>query len=227
MTSLDILIAGAGIGGLTAAIALAQRGHSVKVFEQAPQLGEVGAGITITPNSDRVFRALGLSDAIAPHTVTPARQLTQHWQTGDILKDVERGEATAQRYGAGYYHIHRADLHEVLATAFLALAPEGIVLNSPAQSASPEGALRLADGTVHHADLIIGADGLKSRVRESAFETKAPTFTGQVAWRGLVPTEDVDVKAQMDLPGIHIGPKQLFMRYPVRAGALTNYAAFV
>ncbi|MEO0412564.1 MAG: FAD-dependent monooxygenase [Pseudomonadota bacterium] len=224
---MDILIAGAGIGGLTAAIALAQKGHRVKVFEQAPQLGEVGAGITITPNSDRVFKALGLEDALAPHIVVPARQLTQHWQSGEVIKDVERGESTAARYGAGYYHIHRADLHHVLAEAFLALVPGGIVLNSPAQSADENGSLTLADRSEHHADLIIGADGLKSQVRESAFVTTAPEFTGQVAWRGLVPTHAVDPEARMDVPGIHIGPKQLFMRYPVRAGTLTNYAAFV
>ncbi|MEM7571001.1 MAG: FAD-dependent monooxygenase [Pseudomonadota bacterium] len=224
---MNIVIAGAGIGGLTTAIALAQKGHDVQVYEQAPQLGEVGAGITITPNSDRVFTALGLGGALAPHIVVPERQLTQHWQTGAVIKDVERGEVTARRYGAGYYHIHRADLHQVLADAFLALVPGGIVLGSPAQAASPDGTLTLVDGTAHHADLIIGADGLKSRVRESAFTTSAPEFTGQVAWRGLVPIERVDPAARMDMPGIHIGPKQLFMRYPVRGGKLMNYAAFV
>ncbi|MEM6832387.1 MAG: FAD-dependent monooxygenase [Pseudomonadota bacterium] len=224
---MKIAIVGAGIGGLTAAIALGQRSHDVTVYEQAPALGEIGAGITITPNADRVFTALGLGQALAPYQVIPQRQLTQHWQTGAVLKDVERGTATAQRYGAGYYHIHRADLHSVLADTFLKACPSGIKLGQPAHLASADGRLTLASGETVAADLVIGADGLKSQVRETAFETDRPEFTGQVAWRGLVPTASAAGLPNMDTPGVHIGPKQLFLRYPVRGGDLTNYAAFV
>lgn len=224
---MKVIVVGAGIGGLTCAIALAQRGADVTVLEQAPALGEVGAGITITPNADRVFRDLGMTAALAAHSVIPARQLTQHWQTGDVIRDVERGAATAKQYGAGYYHIHRADLHSVLVDRFQAAAPGRLHLSSGVEDVTSDGTVTLAGGQSHQADVIIGADGVKSRVRDRLFQTEKPTFTGQVAWRGLVPATAVEDALRFSVPGIHIGPKKLFMRYPVRAESLVNYAAFV
>lgn len=224
---MKMIVVGAGIGGLTCALALAQRGMDVSVLEQAPVLGEIGAGITITPNADRVFADLGLTGALAGHAVIPERQLTQHWETGEIIRDVERGAATAAQYGAGYYHIHRADLHAVLVDGFEAAAPGRLHLSSGAQSVDPSGAVTTQNGSVFEADIVIGADGVKSAVRDALFPTETPRFTGQVAWRGLVPTKNVQEDLRMDFPGIHIGPKKLFMRYPVRANTLSNYAAFV
>lgn len=224
---MKIIVVGAGIGGLTCAIALAQRGLDVTVLEQAPALGEIGAGITITPNADRVFTNLGLHDALAAHAVIPERQLTQHWETGEIIRDVERGASTAAQYGAGYYHIHRADLHAVLVDAFEAAAPGRLHLSSGAASVEAAGVVTTESGAVFEADIIIGADGVKSAVRDALFPTENPSFTGQVAWRGLVPTKDVPQALRMDFPGIHIGPKKIFMRYPVRGDTLSNYAAFV
>ncbi|MEM9880690.1 MAG: FAD-dependent oxidoreductase [Pseudomonadota bacterium] len=221
------VIVGAGIGGLTCALALRQRGHDVTVLEQAPQLGEIGAGITITPNADRVFADLGLSDRMVAQSVIPERQLTQHWQSGDIIRDVERGAATAQHYGAGYYHIHRADLHSILVDALSAAAPDSLKLATPVQDARPDGTVLTEAGTAVKADIVIGADGVKSQVRSRLFATEEPKFTGQVAWRGLVPRCSVETDMQPHFPGVHIGPKKLFMRYPVRAETLVNYAAFV
>lgn len=224
---MKVIVVGAGIGGLTCAIALAQRGVGVTVLEQAPALGEVGAGITITPNADRVFTNLGMTQALATHAVIPERQLTQHWETGDVLRDVERGASTAAQYGAGYYHIHRADLHSVLVDTFEAAAPGCLKLSCSVENVDPSGTVTTADGAAFDADVIIGADGVKSRVRDILFKTEKPSFTGQVAWRGLVPSDHVAEDMRFDTPGIHIGPKKLFMRYPVRANTLTNYAAFV
>lgn len=221
------IVVGAGIGGLTCAIALAQSGMDVTVLEQAPVLGEIGAGITITPNADRVFTHLGMASALSPFSVIPERQLTQHWQTGDVIRDVERGASTAAQYGAGYYYIHRADLHGALVDALEAASPGALKLSSGVTHVDPAGVAQTQDGARYEADVIIGADGVKSRVRDSLFEMEAPRFTGQVAWRGLVSTSCVPKGARMAQSGIHIGPKKLFMRYPVRDGTLTNYAAFV
>jgi len=224
---MNVLIVGAGIGGLTCALALRQRGHAVTVLEQAPTLGEIGAGITITPNADRVFADLGLSDTLIEQSVIPERQWTQHWQSGEIIRDVERGAKTAQTYGAGYYHIHRADLHAVLVSAFQSLSPDGLKLSMPVMGVDETGQVKTAGGETFTADVVIGADGVKSQVRSSLFATEAPRFTGQVAWRGLVPADDVPEDMRFECPGIHIGPKKLFMRYPVRSETLMNYAAFV
>ena len=226
----EIAIIGAGIGGLTCAIALGRAGIAVTVYEQAPVLGEVGAGITLSPNSARVFDHLGLSDALAAHAYVPERQWTQNLMTDAVLIEKERGPDVVRQYGAGYYHIHRADLHAVLVDAAKAIAGNACVqLEKRLTRISGTGPFTLgfADGSTAQPDVLIGADGLKSIVRETLFAPDTPAFTGQVAWRGLVPMDRLPGSVRARPTGIHIGPRRLFMRYPVRGGDLLNYAAFV
>lgn len=222
-----IAIIGAGLGGLTCALALARAGRPVEVFEQAPVLAEIGAGITLSPNASRVLLHLGLGDEIRRLGVVPPRQWTQNLQTGDVLVARERGEAMEAHYGAPYTHLHRADLHGLLVDALLAIAPGAIRLDHKLEHVDTDGTLHFANRTAIGRNLVIGADGVKSVVRDSLFETLPPLFTGQVAWRGVVPLKDLPDDVQALPPGIWIGEKRLFMRYPMRGGSLINYAAFV
>src|SRR5438270_2841793 len=127
---LRILIVGAGIGGLTVALALLRDGHEVEVYEQAPKLAELGAGVQISANGSRVLFALGLQDALRRVWCEPAGKEIRLWNTGETWKLFDLGAESAARYGAPYFMVHRADLHGVLIEAVRALAPTAIRLNS-------------------------------------------------------------------------------------------------
>ncbi|QMW22438.1 FAD-dependent monooxygenase [Sandaracinobacteroides saxicola] len=225
----EVCIVGAGLGGLTCALALARQGVGVTVLEQAPALGEVGAGITLSPNSSRVMAHLGLGERLAPLAVVPGTQVTQHWQSGAVVRTTARGAEMLSRHGFPYVHLHRADLHGVLAAAVAAAAPGAIRLGQAVARAGRDGTVTLADGRrLGPFDAVVGADGVRSAVRAALWPTEPPPhFTGQVAWRGIVPADALPVAHRAHSPGIHVGPGKLFMRYPVRGGSLVNYAAFV
>jgi salicylate hydroxylase len=226
---LRIAIIGAGIGGLTAALALQRLGFRPTLYEQAPSLGEIGAGLTVSPNSARILDHLGLTEDIDAIASIPAFQQVRHFRSGKILLEIPRGDVPRQRYGAGYYYVHRADLHGLMVRHILANDPSCIRLGAQLTAVEPlpDGALAtFADGSKIRSDVLIGADGVRSRVRQSIFADAAVTFTGHVAWRGLVPRSALSDRVASAPPGIHIGPGQLFMRYPLRQGSLTNYAAF-
>jgi salicylate hydroxylase len=226
----NIAIIGAGLGGLTCALALVRAGVRVQVFEQAPLLGEVGAGITMSPNSARVFVHLGLGAGMRRLGVVPPKQVTQVLATGKVLIERERGDAVEAQYGAPYIHLHRADLHALLADAVLAVQPDAIQLNhklAKIESDADGATMLFENGVCATASVAIGADGVKSVVRDCLFQTEPPIFTGQVAWRGVLPVAALPQSARDLPPGIWIGEKRLFMRYPMRGWSLLNYAAFV
>ena len=226
----EIAIIGAGLGGLTCALTLARAGRQVTVYEQAPELGEVGAGITLSPNSSRIMIALGLEEGMRRLGVVPPLQLTQNLQTGKVLIERTRGDAVEAQYGAPYIHLHRADLHKLLASALEAAQPGAIRLGHQLERISSDedaADLSFTNGAAASAAVAIGADGMKSITRESLFATQPPLFTGQVAWRGVLPRSALPDDVQALAPGIWIGEKRLFMRYPIRDWELVNYAAFV
>ncbi len=226
----EIAIIGAGLGGLTCALALARRGARVTVYEQAPVLAEVGAGITLSPNASRVFIHLGLEEPMRRLGVVPPKQITQALDSGTILLERTRGHAVEAEYGAPYIHLHRADLHAMLAGALESAQPGAIRLGHQLADidARADGArLSFASGQSAAARVVIGADGVKSVVRDRLYPTQPPQFTGQVAWRGVVPAASLLDAVQALPPGIWIGEKRLFMRYPMRGWALVNYVAFV
>lgn len=226
----DIAIIGAGLGGLTCALALVRAGKRVQVYEQAPVLAEVGAGITLSPNASRIFIHLGLGEGMRRMGVVPPKQLTQNLHTGRVLIERERGDAVEEQYGAPYIHLHRADLHSLLADALLAAQPDAILLDRRLvgiSSDSNRAELNFANGNTVGASVAVGADGVKSLARDALFKTDRPLFTGQVAWRGVLPMASLPDRARALPPGIWIGERRLFMRYPMRNNSLLNYAAFV
>lgn len=223
---MHVAVIGAGMGGLALAAGLARAGIRVTVYERAPVLGELGAGITMSPNAVRVLDWLGVD--IKAIGYAPDRQWQQHWQTGEVLREYHRGADFAERHGgAGYYHVHRADLHAALAEALEKSAPGAMRLGAELRTVTETGAMVFADGEVADADVVVGADGVRSAVRAALWPADKPKFTGQVAWRGLVANDTLPAEFQGLPPGIHVGPQRLFMRYPVRGGSLCNYAAFV
>lgn len=215
------LIVGGGIGGLTAAAALAQQGFKVTLLEAAPEFGEIGAGLTITPNAMKGLDFIGACERVAAAGVEPGKQRFTHWQDGRTLVSIDRS-TQREKYGAPYVTIHRADIHEQL----LEVAREsGVELraNSPVVATEGTSAI-LADGTRISADCLIGADGVKSVVRQR-FGGEAPYFTGHVAWRCLIPVTP-EVQDLSDWPGIIIGPGGMIARYNVRGSLILNLVFF-
>jgi salicylate hydroxylase len=216
-----ITVVGGGIGGMTASVALAQAGFAVTLLEAAPAFGDIGAGVTLSPNAMKGLDHLGVCEDVARAGVEPSRQRIQHWMDGRTLVAMER-ESARTRYGAPYVTIHRADLHEVLVNA---AERAGVTLMTDAAVVATAGTTAmLHDGRRITAEAIIGADGLKSVVRRR-FEAEAAHFTGHVAWRSLAPV-DRDLADLIEPPGIHIGPGRMVTRYPVRGGALLNMVFF-
>ncbi len=221
MRAQNIVVIGGGIGGLTAAIALLQAGFAVTLLESAPEFGEIGAGVTLSPNAMRGFDYIGLGEAIAAAGVEPSRQRIQHWADGRTLHSIDRS-GTRAKYAAAYVYIHRADLHAILVCA--AIAAGGVLRTGAAAISVDATGAHLTDGSVVAGDVIVGADGLKSVVRR-LFESAQAHFTGHVAWRGLAPVTP-ELADLASFPGVHIGPGRMVTRYPVRGGSLLNMVFF-
>lgn len=219
-----IAIIGGGIGGLTAALALRQAGFAPIVYERAPAFGEVGAGISLSPNSSKGMLHLGFAEMLEATASQPRDQYMLHGETGEELRHFDRSDSV-ERYGAPYYQLHRADLLGALADAFgpddCRMAHELVDLTQDDAGVT----LHFTDGSRAEADLVIGADGLRSPVREALFATGQPTFSGHVAWRALVPAERVDKRASGAININHIGPGKNLVTYPVRNGSLVNIVA--
>lgn len=229
MDRASVVIVGAGIGGLAAALALQRGGFQVRVYEQAAAPGELGAGLSISPNGALGLKSLGVFAEFHSLAHAAECQVVRHYQTGRVLAEVPRGARLAQQYGEGYYAIHRADLHGLLLRAVLANDPASIVAGARFVSLEQDGAgvtASFENGLSARGDVLIGADGVRSPVRSQLFGSEEVRFTGFVAWRGLVPIERVPPEA-LDPPGqLFIGPQHLINRYPVRGWKLLNFVAF-
>ena len=228
MNGPDIGIVGAGLGGMTAAVALQQRGFSATVYEQAPALGEVGAGITVGPNVNKVLNGLGLEDAAESFAGASTTFGTLHYKTGTRILFTERSpEEALETRGAQTRHMHRADLHKVLEDA---LDKEGDTLRLGHRLTDIEQddsgvTLSFADGATDRRDIVIACDGLKSVVRDKLFPTEPPKYTGFMAWRGLVDAADVPEVPHVPHFASYPAEGRMFSRYPVRRGALINWVA--
>ena len=226
-----VLIAGAGIGGLTAAASLIKAGHQVTVFEQAPQLAEVGAGIQMSANAMHVLNHLGLGPAIARIGVRPQAYVFKLFDTGEVIQRFELSEQHERLNGAPYVQMHRADLHELLATKVRELDPNAIRLNHRATGFVEDDRgveLKFADGTSARGDLLIGADGLKSVVRRQIAGPTPATYTGDAAWRITLPSDRVPRGLVDEVMSVWMGPGGHFITYYIRGGgALLNFVGLI
>lgn len=225
-----ILIIGGGIGGLTTALALLRRGLDVDVYEQAPVLREVGAGVQIGSNGTRVLYALGLEEPLRRLQVLPPRRQLRHWRTGETWNWFNLGAASVERYGTPHILMHRNDLHGLLVAAIRELKPDAIKLGmratAVAQTADAATA-QFENGQSATGTAIIGADGIHSPVRRCLFGLGKPEFTGCVAWRGLIAMDRLPPHLAQLLTTNWLGPHGHVLHYPVRRGELMNFISIV
>jgi salicylate hydroxylase len=230
MKKYRVLIAGAGIGGLAAASCLMKAGHEVEIHEQTSQLGEIGAGIQVSANAMHVLRHLGLEEAIRAVGVNPGAYVFRLHETGEVIQRFSLSAEHESLHGAPYTQLHRADLYDILAGCARELDPNVVHLNHRVTgfTENPDGVeLRFADGTSARGDLLIGADGLKSVVRAQMFGAAPATYTGDAAWRVLVPTERLPEGLFEEVMTLFLGPEGHVVCYFLRGGTLLNFVGIV
>ena len=231
--SRTILIAGGGIGGLTAALALARHGFRAVVLEQAERLDEIGAGIQLSPNASRILIELGIRDALERVVVAPEAVRILNGCTARELARTSLGEAIKVRYGAPYWVLHRGDLQAVLLEAVrsrpgIALKLGARVEDFAIHSHGVTVQVRTHSGIVEERGIaLIGADGVWSTLRGRLGAGVGARFAGRTAWRALVPANRVAKEQQAPVTSLWLGPAAHLVHYPVRAGTMINIVAIV
>jgi len=226
---LNVLIAGGGIGGLTAALCLARGGNNVSIFEQAPTFGEVGAGLQLSPNCTRVLHDLGLEQPLRRSAFLPEGTQFKQWDNGKVIGESMLGASAVERYGYPYYHMHRQDLMGVLVEA--AEEASNIELHTDVQvqgfTQNDQGVRLISGDLTHQGDLLIGADGIHSVIRAGLWGEAKPRFTGNIAWRALVPAASLPEGLIRPMSTVWWGPGKHFVHYYVRSGELVNCVCVV
>ena len=227
MSRIETLIVGGGIGGLATALALSKEGRPVHVLERSPEFGEIGAGLQLAPNATRILARLGVMDEISKHAVFPSRLVWMDAIKEKRITEIDLGEPFKARYGHPYLVMHRSDLLNVLLEAcrksnLITLeANRGV---SDIDDCGDFARAKLFDGTSMEASLIIGADGLHSRVRGLIADDK-PVCAEYVAYRGTLPMANMSTHAGLDNVVMWVGPDMHFVQYPIRRAELYNQVA--
>jgi len=224
--SLNIIVVGAGLGGLAAAHTLAHAGHRITLLESARELGDVGAGIQVSPNATRLLLRWGLGPALAACTVEPTAIVFRRYDTGVRVGYTSWGARMARDHGAPYYHIHRADYHAMLHRLARAAPGVRICLGATVRGVQPDPAVAggpsvtLTCGEVLYADLIVGADGVKSTLQKAVTGLDdRPTPTGDAAYRAVISTdlmlEDPELRPFVETPEMTawMAPRRHLMAY--------------
>jgi salicylate hydroxylase len=225
-----VLIIGAGIGGLAAALALLRRGIDVEIHEQATELREVGAGVQISPNGSRVLEALGVLETVRRTACETQGKEVRLWNTGQTWKLFDLGGEAVRRYGFPYFTVYRVDLHNTLIDAVRALDPAAIRLGRRcvAVEAAPSGAVaRFADGSESVGRALVGADGIHSAVRNSLFGEVESQYADLMAWRGVIPMARVPEHLRRPVGTNWVGPGGHVIHYPLRNGELMNFVGYL
>ena len=227
---MKIVIAGAGIGGLTAGAALLKQGFDVTILEQAQALKEIGAGVQLSPNATRVLYRIGVGDALERLACEPPGKRVRLWNTGQTWRLFDLGAASREVYGYPYFTLHRADLHQALADAVYALSPDAIRLSEKVEGIRQTGGkveVQTVAGTVYEADLLIGADGVHSRVRRALFGPDEPVYSGVMAWRGVIDAQALPEHLRTAYGTNWVGPGAHVIHYPLRGHQLVNFVGAV
>lgn len=186
-----IAVIGAGLGGASAAALLLQDGFDVRVYEQAPSFARLGAGIHVGPNVMKIMRRIGIEDVMNAQGSHPECWYSRHWETGDVLARIPLGAHAVKEYGASYLTVHRGDFHALLMKALPSLAVAFGKFLTRIEDLGHVVRMEFADGSVEEADLVIGADGVNSRIREELLGHEPPKYAGYLAHRAVFPTPAV------------------------------------
>lgn len=222
-------IAGGGIGGLAAALGLLQHGHNVRVYEQAENPTESGAGLSIPPNAAAALTALGLKEGLRAAADLPERGFVYSGQSGEQLSVTPYGDALRSRFGDDYYQIPRADLYQLLFSAIARLDPNCVRTGSRVSDIvehEHEVTFSINGNRTRQANLLIGADGLRSATRAQITGSQQARFTGYIAWRALIPMDDLPVSYAQKQSSVWVGPARTFVYYPLAQGKLLNCVMF-
>ncbi|WP_409433952.1 FAD-dependent monooxygenase [Litorimonas sp. RW-G-Af-16] len=227
---MKVLIAGGGIGGLTTALCALNFGHEVKVIEQAKQFGEVGAGLQVPPNAMKVFNALGIADKITENSFAPDAIEARMGTTGRTVFTIPLADHAKRAWGAPYLHLHRADYIAALRAALVERSAGSIILGAKVESygqSSDDVHLNLTDGRDVKGDVLIGADGVHSQIRNQMLGDTPARFTGNVAWRAVVPMEALGSVAPRPTACAWFGEGRHAVSYRLRGGRLANFVGVV
>lgn len=224
-----VVIAGAGIGGLTAAACLLRAGIDAVVLEQAAALSEVGAGIQISANAARVYRHLGILPQIEAAGALPALYRFRMFDTGEVLQTIPLGAGYRDRHGVPYITIHRADLHAALVAAVRALKPAAIRLGVQVTGYAEghAGVEVTTSAGAMAASALIGADGIRSAIRRQMLGDTPAEYTGDAVWRVVLPSEHLPPDLRPGNVDIWVGPRRHAVTYPLRSGRLANFVGCV
>ncbi|SES33713.1 FAD-dependent monooxygenase [Actinokineospora terrae] len=224
LTHARVAVIGAGIAGLVISTALREAGAEVAVFEQAAEFSPIGAGLQLSPNGVRVLHALGHTEGLAEKAVRAGSIEIRRWDDGAVLSAVSHGDDCVTTFGAPYYLIHRADLHELLVSR---AGERNIHMGHRLERVVECGGgveLRFANGARFGADLVIGADGTHSAVR-AAIVCDEPVFSGYSVYRGLIPAGVVPSLATDPRVLFWFGPQRHVTYYPIRSGRTIHFSA--
>lgn len=225
-----VVIAGGGIGGLTLALALLRQGYEVEVYEQAKQLSEVGAGLQLSANANRALFALGLRDGLHAVGSQPSGKRLRLWNTGEHWDYFDLGAVSEEKYGAPYFTIYRPDLLGLLADAVEARKAGTIRLGKKISAVRQDGAsaeIAFEDGTRAAGDIVVGADGVHSVVRNQLWGDGDPIYSGNMAWRGVIQMDRLPSHLQQPIGVVWVGSGAHIVHYPLRQGQLLNFVGVV
>ena len=221
---LPVIVAGGGIGGLAAALALVRQGFSVKVLEQAPEIGEIGAGIQLGPNAFHAFDALGIGEKARSRAVYTDEMVMHDAVDGSLVGRIPTGEAFRTRFGNPYAVIHRVDVHKSLLEGAQETGKVEFLTSTRVQRIEQDAnSVTVYDqhGAAHQGIALIGADGVKSVVREQ-FVGDAARVTGHVVYRAVIDKKDFPIDLQWNAAAIWVGPNCHLVHYPLRGGEQYN-----
>ena len=225
---MKILIVGAGIGGLVSALCLNKKGYEVEIYEQSEVLSELGAGVQLSPNATRVLDYLELTDDLKPHVFEPRSFQFLNYKTEKIISKRDLGSKIQDDFGFPNFDVHRADLQKVLLNK---VEEKGIKIYSNMKvidvgNEENKAYIKINEEKIK-ADIVIGADGIHSVVREKLFEKKESSFTGNVAWRMLIPVDLLPRDLILPDTTVWLGPKKHFVSYHVSGGKNLNCVCLV